>query len=104
MGLIDALGRGPIGIDTAPFITFIEENPAFVRVLDELFGRIDSGQLTACQWTRRSSPRPLSCAPRTPGFGRRTLSRSERPCSRAARLSSRMTVSFPRFPACGSSS
>ncbi|MCL4809319.1 MAG: hypothetical protein KJ062_16255, partial [Thermoanaerobaculia bacterium] len=47
MGLTNALGRGPVGIDTAPFIYFIEEHPVFVRVLDDLFGRIDSSKLTA---------------------------------------------------------
>jgi predicted nucleic acid-binding protein len=47
VGLIDALGRGPVGIDTAPFIYFIEEHPSFVRVLDELFGWIDAGKLAA---------------------------------------------------------
>jgi predicted nucleic acid-binding protein len=47
VGLTGTLGAGPIGIDTAPFIYFIEEHPAFLKVLDELFELIDSGKVTA---------------------------------------------------------
>lgn len=47
MGLTRSLGRGPVAIDTAPFIDFIEEHPAFLGELDSLFGRIDAGLLRA---------------------------------------------------------
>ena len=41
MGLMDDLGRGPIGLDTAPFIYFIEEHPEYLRLVDPVFASVD---------------------------------------------------------------
>lgn len=40
-------GVDRIAIDTAPFIYFIEENKAYIDILDPLFTLIDDGHLTA---------------------------------------------------------
>jgi predicted nucleic acid-binding protein len=45
VGLIDDLGRGRIGVDTAPLIYFIEEAPAFLPALVPLFQAADHGRL-----------------------------------------------------------
>ena len=37
------LGRGPVALDTAVFIYFIEENPRFVSLIDPLFREADKG-------------------------------------------------------------
>ena len=47
MGLVEEVGRGPVAIDTAPFIYFIEENPRFAEPLDALFQAVDKGTLPA---------------------------------------------------------
>ena len=47
MGLIDDAGKGPIGLDTAPFIYLIEEHPRFLRVVEPLFVAIDTGRRAA---------------------------------------------------------
>jgi hypothetical protein len=47
MELMDAIGEGPVAIDTVVFIYFIEQNPRFDPLLQSLFARIDSGRLTA---------------------------------------------------------
>ncbi len=47
MGLIEAVGDGPVGLDTAIFIYFIEEDPRYLHLLEELFARIDTGALAA---------------------------------------------------------
>lgn len=47
MGLIEALGGGPVGLDTALFIYYIEESPRYLALLEELFGAIDRGQIQA---------------------------------------------------------
>jgi predicted nucleic acid-binding protein len=47
MELIDAIGDGPVALDTVVFIYFIEKNPRFASLLQSLFARIDSGRLTA---------------------------------------------------------
>ena len=47
MGLIDAIGAGPVALDTVAFIYFIEENPRFVRALEPVFEAIDEGRLAA---------------------------------------------------------
>ncbi|HEY4169948.1 MAG TPA: PIN domain-containing protein [Reyranella sp.] len=45
MALIDDLGSGPIGIDTAIFIYFIEENPRFLAAVAPVFIAADAGKL-----------------------------------------------------------
>jgi len=45
VGLIDDLGRGPIGLDTAVFIYFIEEDPRLLHIVEPLFAAIDRGIL-----------------------------------------------------------
>lgn len=47
MGLADALGSGPVGLDTAAFVYYIEENPRYLPFLEHLFRRIDAGELHA---------------------------------------------------------
>jgi predicted nucleic acid-binding protein len=45
VALIDDLGAGPVGVDTAVFIYFIEENERFLPAIAPLFGAADSGKL-----------------------------------------------------------
>jgi predicted nucleic acid-binding protein len=45
VALIDDLGAGPVGVDTAVFIYFIEENERFLPAIAPLFGAVDSGKL-----------------------------------------------------------
>jgi hypothetical protein len=52
MGFMNDLGRGPIGADTAIFIYFIEEHPAFLPLIEPLFREADSGRRQLI--TRRS--------------------------------------------------
>lgn len=47
MGLIDAVGDGPVAIDTAVFIYFLEEHPVFLPIVEPLFEAIDAGRLRA---------------------------------------------------------
>ncbi len=47
MGLIREIGDGPLALDTAVFIYFIEEHPRFLPVLDPVFAAIDKGHLPA---------------------------------------------------------
>ena len=47
MGLIEDIGAGPVAIDTAPFIYFIEENPRYLPLLESLFMAVDAGVLAA---------------------------------------------------------
>jgi len=44
MGLIADLGPGRIGVDTAIFIYFIEEEPRFLPLVDPLFAAVASGE------------------------------------------------------------
>lgn len=44
MGLIDDLGPGPLGVDTAIFIYFIEAAPAWLPAITPLFRAADTGQ------------------------------------------------------------
>lgn len=44
MGLIDDLGHGPVAIDTAIFIYFIEESPEFLPHIMPLFAEADQGK------------------------------------------------------------
>ncbi|MEM9173694.1 MAG: PIN domain-containing protein [Myxococcota bacterium] len=47
MGLIDSLGEGPIALDTAIFIYWIEENPTYLAKVEPLFRAIVSGEIEA---------------------------------------------------------
>lgn len=38
------LGRGPVGVDTAIFIYFIEEHPLFLPLIEPLFQEVDKGR------------------------------------------------------------
>ena len=43
MGLIADVGVGPVGIDTAIFIYFIEEDPRFLSLIEPLFRQANDG-------------------------------------------------------------
>ncbi len=45
MGLIEDLGEGPIALDTAIFIYWIEENPAYLPQVEPLFRAVDRGEI-----------------------------------------------------------
>ena len=45
MGLMNDIGRGPVGVDTVIFIYFIEEHPQFLRVIEPLFREVDEGRV-----------------------------------------------------------
>lgn len=45
MGLIAHLGRGPVGIDTAAFIYWMEDHPQHASALAPLFEAMDAGKL-----------------------------------------------------------
>ena len=45
MGLMNDIGRGPVGVDTVIFIYFIEEHPQFLPVIEPLFREVDEGRL-----------------------------------------------------------
>lgn len=45
MGLMEDLGDGPVALDTAVFIYFIEEHPQFLPVVEPVFVAIDGGSL-----------------------------------------------------------
>ena len=45
MGLIRDLGRGPVGVDTAIFIYFIEEHSRFLPLIEPLFREVDEGRI-----------------------------------------------------------
>ncbi len=47
MGLIDAIGAGPVALDTVVFIYFIEEHPRFLPILLPVFESIDSQRIAA---------------------------------------------------------
>jgi len=44
VGLIDALGPGPVAVDTAVFIYLIEEHPAYLPVIEPLFVEVAAGK------------------------------------------------------------
>jgi predicted nucleic acid-binding protein len=44
MGLMADVGRGPVGVDTAIFIYFIEEHPRFLPLIEPLFREVDQGR------------------------------------------------------------
>jgi predicted nucleic acid-binding protein len=45
VGLIADLGPGPVGVDTAVFIYFIEAQPPFLSAIDSVFKAADAGRL-----------------------------------------------------------
>lgn len=45
MGLRQDIGRGPVGLDTAIFIYFIEEHAQFLSLVEPVFAAIDTGAL-----------------------------------------------------------
>lgn len=47
MGLIEDLGRGPVGLDTAAFIYWIEEHPEYLGLVEPIFRAVAEGQLEA---------------------------------------------------------
>jgi len=47
VGLIQDVGGGPVGLDTATFIYFIEEHPRFLPVIEPLFAAMDAGRIHA---------------------------------------------------------
>lgn len=47
MGMIAELGDGPVGLDTAIFIYFIEEHPRYLPAVLPVFTAIDGGRLAA---------------------------------------------------------
>jgi hypothetical protein len=44
MGLMADLGGGPVGVDTAIFIYFIEEHPQFLPLIELLFREVHEGR------------------------------------------------------------
>lgn len=51
MGLIDDIGPGPVGLDTAIFIYFVEEDPRCLELLKPVFQAIHEGSLQAATST-----------------------------------------------------
>ena len=47
MGLIDDVGAGPVGLDTAAFIYFVEEHADYLPIVEPLFAAIDAGRCSA---------------------------------------------------------
>jgi len=47
VGLLRAVGAGPVALDTCVFIYLIEEHPTYLPVLAPLFAAVDAGQLPA---------------------------------------------------------
>lgn len=45
MGLMADLGPGPVAVDTAIFIYFIEEHPKFLPLIEPLFQEVDRGHM-----------------------------------------------------------
>lgn len=45
MGLTEDLGAGPVALDTAPVIYFIEEHPRYLPVVRPVFQAMDAGGL-----------------------------------------------------------
>jgi len=46
VGLIDDVGTGPVGVDTAAFIYFIEAHPTYLPAVRPLFAAADREELT----------------------------------------------------------
>jgi len=47
LGLIEDLGQGPVALDTAVFIYFIEEDHRYLPLVEEVFEAVDAGSLVA---------------------------------------------------------
>jgi predicted nucleic acid-binding protein len=47
VGLTRDISDGPVGLDTACFIYFIEEHPVFLPVVEPVFAALDAGRLRA---------------------------------------------------------
>ena len=47
VGLTEDLGRGPIGLDTAIFVYYIEEHPRYLALVEPVFEGIDCGRWLA---------------------------------------------------------
>ena len=47
MGLIEDIGRGPVGLDTAILIHLIEEHEHFMPAVEPVFAAMDAGDLQA---------------------------------------------------------
>jgi len=47
VGLREAIGSGPVALDTAVFIYFMEEHPRYLRVVEPVFRAIDGERLEA---------------------------------------------------------
>lgn len=45
MGLIEAVGAGPVAVDTAVFIYLMEEHPRYLHAARTLFEKADRGEL-----------------------------------------------------------
>lgn len=45
MGLIEDIGEGPVALDTAPFIYWIEEHPDYLGVVGPVFRAADAGDV-----------------------------------------------------------
>lgn len=45
MGLLTDLGEGPLGLDTAVFIYFVEEHPLYLPLVEPVFTAIDHGKI-----------------------------------------------------------
>jgi len=47
VGLTDELGAGPIALDTAVFIYYVEEHADFLPVIEPVFAGVDAGRWSA---------------------------------------------------------
>ena len=47
MGLLSDIGAGPVALDAATFIYYIEEHPRYLSIVDPVFAAIDEGDLEA---------------------------------------------------------
>lgn len=47
MGLIQAVGKGPVALDSAIFIYVVEQHPRYLPLLRPLFVHIDGGEVQA---------------------------------------------------------
>lgn len=45
MGLIEDAGGGPVALDTAPFIYYVEEHASFTKVVEPILQRAEEGRL-----------------------------------------------------------
>ncbi len=45
MGLLSDLGEGPVGLDTAVFIYFVEEHPLYLPLVEPVFQAIDRREI-----------------------------------------------------------